>query len=179
MLNTPELVIRRAARAEIPELSALIAAALEPFRGIAPDKLLRLYIPYSCDVAGRWRDCDVLVAESADGRIAGTVSYATPTRRGDDGLPAGWATLRSLMVHPHMRGQGHGRRLIEYCIAAARSDGVPVVGLHTGAFMIAARHLYRRAGFQRNPAYDLSASTAMGVDPAAFDVELLAYQLDL
>jgi N-acetylglutamate synthase-like GNAT family acetyltransferase len=179
MRNRPKPVVRPAEQAEIPALAALIATALELFRGIVPDKPLSLYIPHSCDVAGRWSDCDVLVAESADRRLAGTVSYVGPACRGDDGLPGGWATLRSLMVHPQMRGEGHGRRLVEHCIAAARSDGAPAVGLHTGAFMTAAQHLYRATGFHRSPAHDLCASTAMGFDPAAGDVVLLAYRLDL
>lgn len=112
MLTLPRPLVRRAQRVETKELSDVIAAALAPFRGAVPDEPLNIYIPYSCDVAGRWEDCDVLVAEAADGRIAGTVSFAGPAR-GENSLPAGWATLRSLMVHPQMRGQGHGRRLVE------------------------------------------------------------------
>jgi GNAT superfamily N-acetyltransferase len=179
MLNMPRPLVRRAKRGEIQELSALIAAALEPFRSVVPEGPFNLYTHYSCDVAGRWNTCDVLVAESADGRIAGTVSYAGLARRSDDGLPADWAKLRSLMVHPDMRGQGHGRRLVEYCVEMARNGGGRAIGLHTAGFITTAQRIYRSAGFRRCPAHDLLASTLMDFDPAAGDVALLTYKLDL
>jgi GNAT superfamily N-acetyltransferase len=179
MLTLSRPLVRRAERGERKELSHVIAAALAPFCGVIPHALLDIYVDHSRDVAGRWEACDVLVVEAADGRIAGTVSYVGPTRGGESSLPAGWATLRSLMVHPRAHGQGHGRRLVEYCIAAARNDGAPTIGLHTAAFMTAAQHLYHAAGFRRSPGHDLSASTVMGSDPSTGDVDLLAYQLDL
>jgi hypothetical protein len=108
MSERPRHTIRHAARTEMAEISDLVAAAIETFRGIVPDRLLDLYIRHSCDVAGRWRDTDVLVIE-ADGRIAGTVTYVDRGRKTSDGLPEGWSTFRSLAVHPQAPARGSAR----------------------------------------------------------------------
>jgi predicted N-acetyltransferase YhbS len=111
--STP--IVRHARREEIPEVVGLTAAALEGFRGSVPDKVLGLYIDYSCDVAGRWDSGDILVAESG-GKIAGTVTYSDRNAT-DRALPARWATFRTLAVHPDAQGSGLGRLLTDHCIA--------------------------------------------------------------
>jgi len=169
--------IRRARHEEIPEIVGLTAAALEGFRGSVPDKVLSLYIGYSCDVVGRWDNGDVLVAES-DGRIGGTVTYSDRNTT-DRALPAAWATFRSLMVHPDARGSGLGRLLTDHCIEAARRSGAPSLGIHSADFMMAARRIYDRAGFYRCPEHDFPASGFFGFDPAEGEVLVTAYRLDL
>lgn len=179
MLNRRRTIIRPARLAEVPELSALIAAAIAPYRGVVHDRLLERYVSHSRDVAGRWDKSHVLVAEQACGGIAGTVTYVDAARKGEDGLPAGWAAMRSLMVHPDMRGRGYGQALVRHCIDAGRADGAVALGLHTAGFMRAAQRLYHMAGFSRSPAHDLMASRALGLEPGDGDVRLRAYRLDL
>jgi predicted N-acetyltransferase YhbS len=177
MLDKSIPIIRRARREEIPEIAELTAQALEGFRGTVPDRPLGLYIDYSCDVAGRWDNGDVLVAE-CNGRIAGTVTYAD-RNADDDALPAEWATFRSLMVHPATGGRGIGRLLVDHCIEAARRSGASALGIYTADFMTAARRIYDHAGFSRCPEHDFLASGFFGFDPAEGDILVTAYRFDL
>lgn len=176
MLDESAPIVRSARREEIAEIAELTAAALEGFRGMVPGKPLDRYIEHSCDVAGRWDSGDVVIAKDR-GRIVGTVTYAD--QNADAIFPAGWATVRTLMVHPEARGRGLGRLLVGHCIEAARRNGTAILALHTADFMAAACHIYRRAGFYRCPEHDLMASIMLGFDPAEGEVLVTAYRLDL
>jgi DNA-binding MarR family transcriptional regulator/GNAT superfamily N-acetyltransferase len=74
-----------------------------------------------------------------DGRRIGCVSCA---RR-----DAGTAQLRVLLVEPESRGQGLGARLVDECLAFARSVGYRRIALLTYDALGDARRIYQRAGF--------------------------------
>ncbi|MGH3694893.1 MAG: GNAT family N-acetyltransferase [Pseudonocardiaceae bacterium] len=86
------------------------------------------------------------VAQLGD-RLAGTVTYLPPGPRDYQRVPPEWAVIRVLGVDPELRGRGVARALTEDCLALARGDHAPAVGLHTAEMMVAARALYEHAGF--------------------------------
>ena len=58
------------------------------------------------------------------------------------------AKLRLLFVDPSGRGSGIGRRLVEECIAFAKSVGYEEIVQWTQSVLIAARATYKRLGFE-------------------------------
>ncbi|HTZ84975.1 MAG TPA: helix-turn-helix domain-containing GNAT family N-acetyltransferase [Candidatus Acidoferrales bacterium] len=75
-----------------------------------------------------------------DGERVGAVFVA----KGSDEV----ARLRLLHVEPGARGLGIGKRLVEECIRFARQAGYSKMTLWTQSILLAARHIYKQAGFQ-------------------------------
>jgi len=82
-----------------------------------------------------------------DDQVIGSVAYSEPGRSVDP-IPAAWASVLLLAVHPEHRGNGYGRLLVSECISRAKQDKAETIGLFTSELMTPARQLYETLGFQ-------------------------------
>jgi DNA-binding MarR family transcriptional regulator/N-acetylglutamate synthase-like GNAT family acetyltransferase len=81
----------------------------------------------------------VWIAER-DGERVGCVFLVKQTAR--------VAKLRLFLVEPDARGMGIGRRMVDELIAFARASGYRTIRLWTQSILLAARHVYAKAGFK-------------------------------
>ena len=146
--QTPQQAVRvrSAAPAEFPAVRRLVQAAYAEFEPyLTPANWTRMTgnIARVVQAGGPGQ---LLVAYLGD-QLAGTVTYLPPGLKDYHRVPQDWAVIRVLGVDPPLRGRGVARALTAACLARARADGAPAVGLHTAEMMTAARTLYEAAGF--------------------------------
>lgn len=83
-----------------------------------------------------------------DGRAAGCV-FVVQARQDHTQQPdVGVAQLRMLLVEPWARGHGLGKKLTTECEAFASAAGYTRMRLSTHSLLLAARAIYRGAGFR-------------------------------
>jgi ribosomal protein S18 acetylase RimI-like enzyme len=140
--------IRPAGVADLPAVRRIVSAAYAEFEPwLTPANWAQLTANITQviapDATGLLR-----VAQLGD-QLAGTVTYLPPGPKEYRRVPPEWSVIRVLGVEPALRGRGVARALTEDCLALARADHAPAIGLHTAEMMVAARTLYEHAGFVR------------------------------
>jgi GNAT superfamily N-acetyltransferase len=168
------VIVREAAPGERAEIRELLTAAYGQYAAAVPvAALFRRYLDDVTDVAADDGVATTLVAASAD-RVVGTARLYPAGSV--DFLPAGWAWVRAVGVHPDLRRTGLARRLMADCLHRATAGGASVLSLHTMTFMADAIRLYERLGYRRAPELDIDVAAEYGVGG---EMVALAYRLDL
>ena len=106
---------------------------IEPFEGVCAQIVAEFVNKYDSRCERCW------IAEMG-GENVGTVMLVKDR--------ANVARLRLLLVDPKARGMGLGARLTEEAIRFARDAGYERITLWTHSVLTAARHIYRKAGFE-------------------------------
>jgi DNA-binding MarR family transcriptional regulator/GNAT superfamily N-acetyltransferase len=114
------------------ELYAKDYGWLEPFEGVCAQIVADFINKYDESRERAW------IAEIA-GENVGTVMLANDGDR--------VARIRLLLVEPNARGLGIGARLVDEAVRFARAAGYRKITLWTHSVLIAARHIYQKAGF--------------------------------
>jgi len=123
--------LRMAGPADFERIAALEAACFGAADGMFPPRQLR-------DLLSNPNAYWLL---SLDGKAMGCWLKVNNGR-------ARWARLYSLAVHPALRGQGWGKRLIEAGFGWMRTEGLTTCRAEVKAANHAARKLYTGCGFQ-------------------------------
>ena len=160
------MVIRDALPAEFAEVGEIRVTAYRADGFLAPDSS---YEP-RLRTLGTDGPGQVLVAEGADGKLAGTVMLQSWPTAGQVVQAPGEAEIRALAVRPEARGTGVGRALLAAVIDRAVRERVRHLVLSTQPDMKTAHRLYEEVGFVRLPDRDWSPEP--GVDLLAYGLRL-------
>jgi ribosomal protein S18 acetylase RimI-like enzyme len=123
--------LRKAGPADLDRIAALEAACFGMADGVFSPRQLRSLLS---NPNAHW-------LLSLDGKAMGCWLKVSNGR-------AQWARLYSLAVHPALRGQGWGKRLIEAGFSWMRTEGLTTCRAEVKADNLAARKLYAGCGFQ-------------------------------
>ncbi|MFI7675712.1 GNAT family N-acetyltransferase [Actinophytocola sp. NPDC049390] len=154
----------------IDERDAVRSLLTDAYRPYANDLTPAMHEYYLAGVLDLDDGGDAIVAMAGD-KVVGTARLFPPDRAPVP-LPAGWAWVRAVAVHPSAQGTGAGRALMAYC--ATRTTGA--LALHTMDFMPSAVRLYERLGYERVPEWDIQVGMESGF-PAEEQFLAIAYAL--
>ncbi|MBM3115720.1 GNAT family N-acetyltransferase [Jeongeupia naejangsanensis] len=136
--------LRTAGTGDFPVLRALLLASYAEFIDQLPEADGSAMAANIASAVGRAAGQWWLMEH--DGAPAGCILYGPPGTEASL-FPSDWAFVRLLGVAPPARGQGVSRQLMRHCIALARSQQAPAIGLYTSDWMQPAQQLYASLGF--------------------------------
>ncbi|MFN8012047.1 MAG: GNAT family N-acetyltransferase [Holophagaceae bacterium] len=157
---TTRLTIRDLLPGEGPELGRLLVSAYSGLEGFPTPEEQPGYYAMLADIGSfaSKPGARVLVARTAEGRLAGGVVYFGDMAQYGSGGTATQerdaAGIRLLGVDPGLRGLGVGKALTHACIDLARDQGRSQVILHTTRAMPLAWRMYEGMGFRRREDLD-------------------------
>jgi putative acetyltransferase len=135
-------IIRTITQADNPAVAAIIRSVMTEFGAVGCDFPIKdaevdaMYEAYTAPDA-------VLYVIERDGKILGCGGMG-PLANGGPGI----CELRKMYFLPELRGSGHGAKMLEHILDAARLAAYRVCYLETLDSMIGARHLYLKHGFK-------------------------------
>jgi putative acetyltransferase len=127
-------------RPDQPDIEALLAEGDAFYAGLYPPQS-----NHRLDMSGLLAPAIVFCAARQGGHLLGIGAIAN---RGRD-----WAEIKSMYVARAARGQGIGRRILEFLESRAAAAGLKLLRLETGNKQPEALQLYRTAGFADVPAF--------------------------
>jgi GNAT superfamily N-acetyltransferase len=137
MLVQPVVRIRRAKQCDCAAIELLIRESFREHESAYTPEAFHIATPAKHEIENRIKHWAVWVAVHAN-VIVGTVSAHS------EGLAL---HIRSMAVHPSMRGQGIGKLLLERVEGFASANGYKGLLLNTTPFMSRAIWLYEGFGF--------------------------------
>ncbi len=148
-----EALLRDAAFEELDQIEHLVKKAYQEYEPLLPDYAWDAWMDSITEAILSWTG--MLIVVEQHGEIRGAVKFYPDAAHATMGnWPPGSGLIRILAVDPRYRGQGYGTLLTQECLRRAQELKIPTIFLHTGKFMLAARHIYEKLGFRRAPEFD-------------------------
>ena len=137
-----EVKIRRGGSADdLNAVARVNGAVFEPEYGLEPSFAADMAVQLAELRRAGWpRDGEGCWIAELDGRAVGAITLRN--------LGHGLARLGHLALRPEARGTGAGRALVDTVVDAARAAGYERLELMTFSDLVAAREIYRSAGFE-------------------------------
>lgn len=133
---------RRATRADLPEIVAMLADDPLGATRESPDNLSPYEMAFATIDAN---PNQVLVVAEQDGAVIGTAQVSIMPGLAHRGL---WrAEIEAVRIHAGRRGGGAGEALILHCVELAREHGCGLVQLTSNNTRTDAHRFYERLGF--------------------------------
>lgn len=131
-------------RATLDDLDAVLALYLASGLDTALDRAASARVWPQIERVGG----EVWLAESADGRALGTLTWFVLPLLAHGAQPE--ALVEDVAVHPEAQGRGIGRALMARAMALARDRGCYKLALSSNARRREAHAFYERLGFQQH-----------------------------
>lgn len=159
-MNETNFQIRNAKPSEFQEIGKLMVEVYSKLEGFPSPADQPQYYHKLSNVGEFTKnsDTEILVAVSAENKIAGAVVYFNDMKNYGSGGSAtsekNTAGFRLLAVDPEIRGKGIGKLLTLDCIRRARENNLSQMIIHSTKAMQTAWKMYEKIGFINAPELD-------------------------